>query len=140
MRALKQVNVDVGVLQETKLTDRIHMRQGLRRLVDSGGYQALGGSSGSLEGRCRVAGGGHRQLRPKRGKLLAEVGIAEIVRRQGVNSPKRRAICPSRRTGIVGSSKENGGNTVREPKRKAEVNARQQGRRYSNSAGGQRAG
>ena len=28
MRALRQGNVDVGVLQETKLTYRIHIRQG----------------------------------------------------------------------------------------------------------------
>ena len=28
LQALRQGNVDVGVLQETKLTDEIHMRQG----------------------------------------------------------------------------------------------------------------
>ena len=33
-----------------------------------------------------MAGGGHRQLCPKRGKLLADVGVAEMVRRKGVRA------------------------------------------------------
>ena len=45
LRALRQGNVDVGVLQVTKLTDRRHMQQGegYSVLGNSGGDQALGG-------------------------------------------------------------------------------------------------
>ena len=34
-----------------------------------------------------MAGGGDRQIRTKRGKLLADVGVEEMVRRRGVCAP-----------------------------------------------------
>ena len=90
LRVMKQGNVDVGVLQETNLTDGIHAHQGEGYAVweTISGDQALGGSSGSLEGGSGLAGGGHRQLWPKSGKLLADVGVAETVRLRGVRAPK----------------------------------------------------
>ena len=86
LRVTKQGSVDVGVLQETKLTDGIHAQQGEGYAVweTISGEQASGGSSGSLEGGSGLAGGGHRQLWPKSGKLLADVGVAETVRFRGV--------------------------------------------------------
>ena len=42
------------------------------------------GNSGSLDGGRGVVGGGNRQLRPKCGKLISDVGVADMVRRWGV--------------------------------------------------------
>ena len=57
-------------------------------LGNIGGYQSSGGSRGSLEGGCGVVGGGHHQLCPKRGKLLADIGVAYMVSCWCVRSPK----------------------------------------------------
>ena len=50
--------------------------------------QALGGNISSMEGGRGVEGGGNHQLWPKRGKLLAEVGVAEMVSRRGLHYTK----------------------------------------------------
>ena len=62
--------------------------RGILRLGNIGGDQVLGGSSGSLEGGYGMAGGGNHQLWTKRGKLLADVKVAEMVRRQVIRAPK----------------------------------------------------
>ena len=46
-----------------------------------------------MEGAFGVVGGGNCQLRPKRGKLLADAGVAEMVRLWGLRDPKRNARC-----------------------------------------------
>ena len=61
--------------------------RGLICLGNRGGYQTSGGNSGSLEGGRGVAGGGNYQIMNKRGKLLADVGIEEIVRSGSVCAP-----------------------------------------------------
>ena len=88
LRALRQGNVDMGILQETKLTDGIHARQGEGYSVwvteaesrQRGEYWYSGS-------RTRVAGGGNFQLRPKSGKLLADLGVSEMVRRREIRPP-----------------------------------------------------
>ena len=60
---------------------------GLRRLGNSGGEQASGGSSSSLDVGCGVAGGGYHKIWPKHGKFLADVGVEYMVRRRGVRAP-----------------------------------------------------
>ena len=66
----------MGVLQETKLTDRIHARQGEGYSVwATEAERRQRGDIGSLEGGLRVAGGGYCQLFPKRGKLLADFRV-----------------------------------------------------------------
>ena len=62
--------------------------RGIRRLGKNGGDQVLGGSIGSLEGGCRVAGGGNHQLWTKCGNLPADVKVVEMVRRWGIRAPK----------------------------------------------------
>ena len=96
LRVMKQGNVDVGVLQETKLTDGIHVQKGEGYAVweTISREQASGGSSGSLEGGSGLAGGEHRQLWPKNGKLLSDIGVAETVRFRGVRAPKLCARRP----------------------------------------------
>ena len=61
LQALKQGNVDMGVLQETKLKDGIHARQGSEYAVWETDAESRhwGGITGSLEGGHGVAGGGH---------------------------------------------------------------------------------
>ena len=87
-----------------------------------------------------MAGGGHHQLRTKRGKLLADVRVAEMVRCQGVHAPKRRSRFPSSRTGIGGRSEGNRDNPVRGNQLKAARTARRQGGRSRNSAVREQAG
>ena len=62
--------------------------RGIRRLGESGGYQVSGGSSGSLEGGCGVAGGGNHQLWTKCGNLPDDVKVVEMVHRRGIRAPK----------------------------------------------------
>ena len=49
--------------------------------------QAPGGVIGSMEGGREVAGGGDGKLWTKHGKLLADVGIDEMVCSGGVSAP-----------------------------------------------------
>ena len=55
---------------------------GIRRLKDRGREQASGGSRGGLERGSGVTGGRHRQIWPKRGKFLFDIGFAEMVHRR----------------------------------------------------------
>ena len=87
-----------------------------------------------------MTGGRHFQLRPKRGKLLADVGVAEMVCCWGLCAPKRCASYPLHRTGIIRAHKRNGDNSDRIPQHKAEGTMMRQGGRYCDSAGRQQDG
>ena len=138
LRALKQGNVDDGVLQETKLMDGIHMWQvsGYAIWATAAKSRHRGGIS-ILKRGCGVTGKGHCQLWTKRGKILADIGVSYIVRRWSVRATKRRASCPLNRTGNAGRYEGNVGNLVRGPQRKANGTARHHGGRSSNGADGQ---
>ena len=113
-----------------KLADGIHARQVTGFAVwESEAEISNVGGSGSLEVGSGVAGGGHHQLRPKIGKLISDVGFADMVRYQGIHAPKRRASCPLCGTGFRGGIKGNGVNPARRPQRKVAVTARRKGGR-----------
>ena len=62
----------------------------------------IGGNISSLEGGRGMAGGGHIELWPKRGNILAEVGVAEMVRCRSLYATKRCDRCPLCGTDIIG--------------------------------------
>ena len=86
--------------------------RGVRCLVNNVSHKALGGNHGGLERRSGVAGGGNSKLQPKHAKLLANVGVAEMVHCWSIRAPKRCTRCISRGSRLVGGSKGSGGNTV----------------------------
>ena len=91
LRAQKQGNVDVGLPQKTKLIDRIHVRQGEGYSIwaTEAEIKYGGVNIGSLEGARGVADGGDYHLWTNRGKLLADVGVTEIVHCRGIRAPTR---------------------------------------------------
>ena len=68
------------------MTDGIHTCQGEGYSVwaTEADIRHWGGNVGCLEGGIRATCGGDHQLQTKRGKLLADVGIEEMVRSGGV--------------------------------------------------------
>ena len=74
-----------------------------------------------------MAGRGHCQLHPKLGKLLAVVGVVEMVRFRGICSPKQCASYPSCGTALRSGTNDNGGNPARSPQRTVAGTARRKG-------------
>ena len=79
---------------------------------DRGVEQAMGGDISCMEGGHGVAGGGDHQLQSKCGKLLANVGVEEIVCRGGVRAPTLCDRFPPHRAGVVSGAKGDGGHPV----------------------------
>ena len=73
---------------KTHAGDSYALCSGAHRLGNGDRDQTLGGSCSGLERGSGVAGIGHRQIRPKRGKFFVYAGLVEMVRRQGIRSPK----------------------------------------------------
>ena len=93
-----------------------------------------------MEGGRGVVGGGHCQLWTKRGNLLDDAGVVEMVFLRGIYAPKLCASCPSSGTGLRGGTKINGGNTAKRPQYTVAETARRKRVKSCDGADGQRSG
>ena len=92
--ALQQGNVYVGLLQEPKLTQCIHIRNGKGTTSCQQGRRfGIGGSISGLESGKGMAGGVHGQLWSQRGEFSTNVGVNKMVHCSGICAPKQRTIC-----------------------------------------------
>ena len=108
LRTLHQGNVNIRVLQETHLTQGICTQH--RSGYDVWATEVRVNISG-VEREGRMAGRGLCQLWPKRGKFMGDDKAAEIVRRQGIHSPKQQSHYHASGTYSTEIKELRGGNT-----------------------------